>query len=224
MKFVGVLPSIWAEWTDLCVASMDSTLWNETIVVDNVAPNPNRGVAASWNLGVDALYERDADWLVIISAATRFGSPGGLDFLAHLEDAVGTEWAIEAGECPRQRGIGFGWHLIAFPRLTFDRVGRFDENFWPAYWEDCDFGHRIRCATPAWQPGPDPLWPKVDVDADLEGFAHGVKLAGVESMPHRLAAYYARKWGGPPSAEEYVRPFGDQKLGLDWWPPIAPPG
>lgn len=222
MSLVAVLPSIWPEWTDACLASMTSPrLAAFTLLLDNTVENA--GVAASWNVGARAVLDSQADWLVIISAAVRFGAPGGADFVEALEEAPAEAWALEAGECPRQRGIGFGWHLIGFRRSTFERVGLFDENFWPAYWEDCDFGHRIRCATPSWQPGPAPLWPKVEIDADLAGFAHGVKLAGIESQPRRLAAYYSEKWGGPPAHEEFCTPFGDPALPLSWWPPQGDP-
>lgn len=216
MTFVAVLPSIWPEWTSLCLASMDNDIRNHLLVIDNTVTN--RGVARSWNMGVERMRTENAEWLIVVSAAVRFGPPGGLDLVAELDRSGGGEWAIEAGECPRQRGIGFGWHLIAFRSSTFDRVGVFDENFWPAYWEDLDFGHRIRCATPSWQPGPDPIWPKVDVDADLAGFAHGKTLAGVEVPVEPLRSYFARKWGGLAGDEWYDRPFGDPKLGLDYWP------
>lgn len=216
MKYTAILPSIWPEWSKLCVDSMAPSMRGQLVIVDNT--NVNLGVAASWNLGVGHMRRNDAEWLIVVSAATRFGPPGGLDFVAHLEAASGDEWAIEAGECPRQPGIGFGWHLIAFPARTFARVGTFDENFWPAYFEDLDFGHRIRCAVPEWTPGPDPIWPKVDVDADLAGFAHGKVLAGVEVPVDPLVRYFSRKWGGLIGETMYDRPFGDPKNGLDYWP------
>jgi hypothetical protein len=225
VSFVAVLPSIWPEWTELCLASMSYELLSQTVVVDNAAPNRNLGVAASWNVGARILQQQEADWLVIISAAMRFGAPGGRDFLAELDAAPAEAWAIEAGPCPRWPGMGFGWHLIAFRASTFERVGLFDENFWPAYFEDLDFGHRIRCAS-GWAAGEEPMWPKVDVDADLAGFAHGIHLAGVEQDPSGLIRYYSRKWGVPPGAPAsevfYTNPFGDPKFPLSYWPEPDP--
>lgn len=216
MNFVAILPSIWPEWTNLCLDSMSSRLAAFTIVVDNTVEN--RGVPASWNIGARYTLETDAEWCVIISAAVRFGEPGGLDFLAALDHAEGGEWAIEAGECANDPTIGLGWHLIGFRRSTFERVGLFDENFFPGYFEDLDFGHRIRCATPSWQEGPDPLWPKVNVDADLAGFAHGKRLAGVDVPIDPLVRYFSRKWGGLVGQTMYDRPFGDPKNDLGYWP------
>lgn len=223
-SFVAVLPSIWPPYTHACVETMAPGLVEHLHVIDNAGLR-NLGVAASWNVGARAMYAVEAEWLVIVSAGMRFGSPGGLDFIAALERATGGEWAIEAGACPTDPTYGFGWHLIAFPRRTFDRVGLFDENFWPAYFEDLDYGHRIRCAS-GWELGNDPMWPKVEVDATLASFAHGIHLAGIESDPTALIRYYSRKWGIAPGAPDsevfYTSPFGDPKLGLDFWPAPDP--
>jgi hypothetical protein len=215
VKFVAILPSIYEPWTDVCIASMGRPFRDNLEVWDNTGHN--RGVAVAWNHGVTIMRAREADWLVIVSAGMRFGLPGGTDFLVHLSEAGKGTWAAEAGLQPHRPGHGFGWHLIGIRSTTFDRVGVFDENFF-AYYEDNDFGHRVRCATPEWEPGPDPLWPKVDpVDATLAGYAHGIRLGGAVSDPNIGAGYYRRKWGGPPSCEEYMTPFGGSH-GLDWWP------
>ena len=198
---------------------MSPRLLLRTKVYDNTVRN--RGVAVAWNYGALRMREEDADWLVVISAAMRFGAPGGDDFLDHVDRSDPDAWAVEAGECPRQPGHGFGWHLIAFPRRTFDRVGDFDENFF-AYYEDNDFGHRVRCAAD-WTPGVDPVWPKVDVDADLAGYAHGIRLGGVISDPNKAVAYYRSKWGGPPSCEEWTTPFGEDRPLSFWRPPNRQP-
>lgn len=213
MSFVAILPSIWNPYTDECLASMGGALRAGTHVYDNTVHN--RGVARGWNAGVDLMRERDAEWLVVVSASMRFGEPGGADFLAHLDDAEGDEWAVEAGEQPHRPGHGFGWHLIAFPRRTFDRVGLFDENFF-AYYEDNDYGHRIRCAS-GWEPGLDPIWPKVPVDATLTGYGHGAQMAGLWFDAKVPLTYYRQKWGGPPSCEEWCRPF-NRDVPLSWWP------
>lgn len=208
MSFVAVLPSIWPPYTEACLTSMAPELRTQILVVDNAPPNPNLGVAASWNRGVDLCRDAEADWLVIVSAAIRFGPPGGLDFLAELDVHPGAA-AIEAG-------WGLGWHLIAFQRQTLERAGRFDENFWPGYYEDLDYSRRIRLAGLTHEP--PPFWVKVDVDAYVASFAHAERFAGVKADAPRLVAYYEAKWGGPPGQETFTHPFGDQARGLDWWP------
>ena len=201
-EYVAVLPSIHPPWTDRCLAGLAPEIRDRLLIVDNTIRN--RGVAASWNLGIRRMYEAEADWTIILSAALRFGEPGGMDFVAELDtDAV----AIEAGH-------GIGWHLIAFPRRVFDRVGMFDENFF-AYWEDIDFARRVSLGFAL----TDPYWAKVSVDVAIAGFSHGVALAGVKVDNVRLENYYKAKWGGPKGGETNDRPFDDPARGLDWWPP-----
>ena len=36
------------------------------------------------------------------------------------------------------------WHCIGFTRKTFDKVGMFDEQFYPGYYEDNDYGYRLK--------------------------------------------------------------------------------
>ena len=111
--------------------------------------------------------------------------------------------AVEAAQ-------GIGWHLIAFHRRVFETVGRFDENFWPAYYEDIDFGRRM------WLGFAQQQWPRIHCDVSLAGFSHGVDLGGAVIDNDKLAAYYAEKWGGPKGEETYHRPFGNRPI--HWWP------
>lgn len=200
MSYVMVVPSIHRPWTEACLEHCRL----EPFIVDNT--ETNRGVAASWNLAADRMIERRADWLILCSAAIRFNRDfGGLDVLDALE-RHGSAYAVEAG-------LGLGWHLIAFHRRAFELVGRFDENFWPAYFEDNDFARRLIVALD----GRSPEWPKVTFEVGLQGFSHGVELGGARIDPGLLRRYYLSKWGGPPAEERFARPF-DTAVPLWWWP------
>lgn len=188
------------------------------VVVFNT-PAHNRGVAGSWNLGVREMYRAGHDWLVICSAAVRFGEAGGLDFIPALYDAPDIGHGIRAVEADD----GLGWHLIAFHRSVFQRVGYFDENYWPAYHEDNDLSYRIQLAYGVDSRAPDfagPLWPKVTVDATLDQVAHGIKRGGVSVDLVELERYYVRKWGGTSTHETFKTPF-DSGHPVSWWPQPA---
>lgn len=201
MTFVAVLPGIFDPWTERCIRTMSKELLLSLVVVDNTIENI--GVSASWNLGIDRMFDTDADWLVILSAAMRFGTRGGSDFIEEMEkhpDAI----AVEAGH-------GLGWHCIGFPRSTIERVGRFDPVF-PAYFEDIDYGRRVHLAWPEIEP---PYWVKTsNLDLAFAGFSHGVDLAGVEVDNDVLRRAYIKKWGGDKGEEEFDRPYDDPTL--DW--------
>lgn len=197
MSHVAVLPSIHKPWTDRCLRGC----LLDPMVVDNT--QHNRGVAASWNLGIDEVERTGADWLVIISAAIRFGPPGGYDFLEAL-DANPDALAVEAAQ-------GIGWHLVAISRRTIETVGRFDENFWPAYYEDIDYGRRM------WLAFNQEQWPRVHVDVSIAGVSHGVDLGGAVIDNELLQTYYRRKWGGDKGEETLTAPFGSHPI--NYWPP-----
>jgi hypothetical protein len=185
-----VLPSIYPEWTEACLATCKI---QPVYLVDNT--EVNIGVASSWNLGIRRMIAYDHDWLVILSAGVRFGESGGRDFMEYLMGS--DDIAVESQ---------LGWHLIAFSRELIEKVGYFDENFYPAYYEDLDYAWRVKLAydlTP-------PYWPKVEVDATLAGVAHGVKKAGVRVDSEKLEAYFEKKWGKRPAdlrLDGYTEPF-----------------
>lgn len=207
---VVVLPSVWPAWTDACLATMHSEFRARTLIVDNTVEN--RGVAASWNLGVDRLEAEHAGWLVLLSAAVRFGPPGGLDFLARLDEHP-SAIAVEAHP-------HFGWHCIGIAGHALRTVGRFDENFWPGYWEDNDWSHRARCV---YNLDPEAgYWTKVPVDATDAGWGHALEHAGVVADPDALMGYYRAKWGGLSPDEPWCTPYGDPGLPIDYQGP--PPG
>lgn len=108
-------------------------------------------------------------------------------------------------------------NCIAFARQTIEQVGYFDENFWPAYFEDNDYGYRIRIVAERTFDR-RLLWPKVPTDAQLVAVAHGIEQAGVRVEFTRLESYLVSKWGGKPSQERFVHPFSDPSKGPDWWP------
>lgn len=202
MSYAAVLPSVYQLWTDRCWSTMSDELKDNLILVDNTSDN--LGVAGSWNLGVNKVLNGQLDWLVIISAAVRFGMPGGKDFI-ELLDVKLDRIALEAAH-------GIGWHLIAFRREVFEKVGLFDENFYPAYYEDIDFGRRVSLGFDL----DPPYWEKVSVDVAIAGFAHGINLGHVQASDKSMLGYYTKKWGDKPGYERWNRPFGDKEL--SWWP------
>lgn len=183
MKALWVIPSIDPAWRDACLATLKTPNW---LILNNAAPNPNRGVSASWNLGVDAARALHAEHLIICSEAVRFGEPGGLDFEAALTGPVTT-----AGMT--------GCHLLGIATATLEHIGGFDEQFF-AYYEDTDW---LRRATLA---GVMAHATQVHVDATDAGVAHS--LAWVDVNFGALATRYAAKWGGPPGHETWLTPYG----------------
>ena len=149
MRFVdpATVPILTAGHGRPDIASVHGYDWttgtpNVRLTVVYNKPESNLGVAGSWNVGVAQMFEYGYDWLVVCSAAARFGPPGGQDlttFLNEASQAIPRPKVIEAGR-------DLGWHLIAFHRDTLQRVGPFDPIFDPAYYEDRDWSVRFQRA------------------------------------------------------------------------------
>ena len=164
----------------------------------------NLGVASSWNLISRTAFDRGRDWVFI----------GSNDTMLHAGSLKATV------ELPKAGDIAI-WHLHAFDfflinRACVERVGWFDENFYPAYKEDQDYSYRCELARLR----------RVDVDG--AGGDH-VGSATIRSDPEyaRLNAdthcnwnanHYRMKWGGDVGNEVYRHPYNNPEHDHKWWP------
>lgn len=223
-KALIVIPYVHKPYFDKCMATLDPFL--DVLPIDNT--KRNLGVAESWNRGIDAVKEDSSyDWLVVCSAAMRFGSSMGNDMIrqldAHLGDNVirfAEDWIkeqeFERGKNPSWYEGVFYWHCTALSRVTLGAVGYFDPNFYPIYFEDTDYDLRIK-KTGIY--GTDIILP---IDAVSKSIGHSIELAGVKSPSEPLVAYFAEKWGrhpGAPQLGSYDRPFNDPNNSLAYFPP-----
>ena len=212
-----VLPVILTETADLCVdsllregnaAEIDPA---DILIVDNtregldgryplrIYRDPdghNLGVARSWNIGAREVIERDLDYLVCMSASMLFGPLMHTSWTRQMQ----TFWGAKVIEAD-----GHSWHLIALHRSCFDKVGLFDENLYPAYFEAEDWCYRMRMV--GWEQGFIRVW----VNALSQGVALHNQIVSCPAAP--LLDYMARKWGGPKGSETFVLPFGNRPLG-----------
>ena len=92
----------------------------------------NLGVAAAWNLGIKLTPH--APWWMIVNFDVTF-PPGSLARFAEVQTGG---LVLSAAQPP--------WACFAIHDETVMHVGLFDEGFYPAYWEDCDYERRVRAA------------------------------------------------------------------------------
>jgi GT2 family glycosyltransferase len=155
-------------------------------LVTYIDPGFNLGVAASWNFIIRA--RPAAPWWLIVNADIEF-APGDLDHLCE---------AMEVTE-PRLACL-YEFGAFGINQAAVDKVGWFDENFHPIYFEDNDY--RRRC-----------LLAGVPVVNLLSGTKHdnsatiasGYAAHNQRTFP-RNQAYYIHKWGGPPGYETVNAP------------------
>jgi hypothetical protein len=214
MKYVACLPFKVKEFRD---EFMKTCKLDNLLEIDNT--ENNIGIMASHNLAIKKMYDEDADWLIVMSAAIRFGESGGLDLVEHLGK---TEHKIVEAS-----GV-YGWHLIAFHRTVIDAVGEWDTNFTPYGYDDLDYSMRIQKTFTGSHPGNDRsyLWAKEKFDVSDTIMAHSIKIGGLTSSPEHeeaLRKYYKAKWGFFPGGEKsiddiYNHPFNNPNNNIKYFP------
>lgn len=113
---------------------------NRIIVIDNgrqlgsqegvtvVTPSTNLGVAASWNLLLSMIHPLPA---IILN-----------DDCEVAKDTFRLMMSVQ-GPC---LVTACGWSCFRHDYEVRQRVGSYDESFWPAYYEDSDYAHRMKLA------------------------------------------------------------------------------
>src|SRR5690606_3352243 len=108
------------------------------------------------------------------------------------------------------RGDQNAFSLFLITKKCLELIGPFDENFWPAYYEDNDYVKRMRLAgydhicVPGchyWHEGSGTV--KAKSARELQEHNKNFK---------KSSAYYVRKWGGLPYQEKYDAPFNKSEL------------
>jgi GT2 family glycosyltransferase len=187
---------------------------------------------ASHNKGIEFMKEKNADWLIIMSAAIRFGKNGGFDFIDVLENNP-NHYVIHAGtpnsplsidqtklkhqkNKEYQNGV-YGWHLTAFSKDVFENIGTWDENFSPYGYDDIDLSVRIQKHYKG-RAG----WGTFPVQVSDTTMSHSISLGGLKTLDEPKASYFKRKWGvnagGSNIDDYYDNPFNDVTKPLSWWP------
>lgn len=173
----------------------------------------NVGVSRSWNEGALNCYRDGADVVVVANDDILFGD-GDLPRLARAALDQPDRYAVLCGgfhsgfghEVPSHGFSCFAWNPVALEVL-----GCFDENLFPAYFEDCDYSRRAvlaglkagECAgANVVHEGSSTI--KRDPERNRQN--HVTFAANSE--------YYQRKWGGGPHHEENRSPFNEPGLGL----------
>lgn len=170
--------------------------------------HPNAGCAGAWNETIK-LFPNAPYW-VLVNNDIQF-APGDLARMA--------EACREDKPMP---GCFYANHGASFWAVTergVAEVGLFDENFYPAYLEDCDWSRRADLLQV----------PRVNVQGCASVHGDG-RLTGSCTVNSELAlreqnirthqgnfSYYVEKWGGRNEKETFRRPFDNPDWPLSHW-------
>lgn len=125
------------------ISRVKTALPGLNIIVHSLDYNP--GSAAGFNVGLRELAaSRDASWCLVVNSDISF-YPGVLGRLAKgVEEKLIEDPFFGLGFT--SLCCGSEWSAVVFTRKVVDKVGLFDENFYPAYYEDDDYAIRTYLA------------------------------------------------------------------------------
>ena len=174
----------------------------------------NRGLAKSWNEGILAGYAAGAD-MVIVSNDDILPSDGDLEALATAaieRCAIGDLVYVVDGTCfdvQKDKITTSEFGCFAITPLALETIGMFDEQFFPIYWEDVDYGYRARISGLK-------IFTVADTYIVHTGSATIERVASLMDQHHFTFVanqnYYKRKWGGTQGKETYKKPFNDLRF------------
>lgn len=160
-------------------------------------PGRNIGVAASWNRILRYAHGRGEP--VVISNDDVVLSRGAFEELCEM---------LYAGKYDFVNGLG--WALFGQTAACTEKAGYYDENFYPAYYEDCDYDIRLKLAGV----------PRGQIASPVEhvGWATTRELQNQSEHNEWLRRnyeYFCQKWGGAPGSESFTSPF-DGRPPANW--------
>lgn len=181
----------------------------------------NKGVAAAWNFGIkQAIKKFNSQYFLIVNTDVLL-HPDSIDVLIDglrglkLDLVSGTDvsgsvsFADDIFDLPLP-GLGENpetpeFSCFMLKKATIDKVGYFDEKFFPAYFEDNDYHYRMRLAGLKAVRHSRALYfhwgSRTIQDND--------KIKSQSNLGYMANRdYYIKKWGGKPGAEKFSTPFG----------------
>lgn len=172
----------------------------------------NAGVAGAWNRFFDGA-------MVHIEGGHRYDDVRDIviandDLVAHsycvsnLIDAslnypdVDMFYATDADDPESEKNH---FSMFYLRRSAYAKIGPFDESFWPAYYEDCDYGYRMKLLGIKTMRVPHAQYTHVGSATYKSYDEERRKLH--DRHTRQIQMYYCGKWGALPGREIYTTPF-----------------
>ena len=186
-----------------------------------VLRNDQNILARAWNIGFTHALDRGADYVLLINLDLCFHHQFITNLVLFAEQhpetllwsGVGWPEHTTLNQAPLLHDVkhGVDFSCVLCDRLLFEKMGKFDEQFAPAYHEDSDMLYRLQLA------GIMPLstsaarfyhLQQVTIKCAIEN----QDLSFVTSIRKHLDSsmeLYRAKWGGYPGHEQFVVPYGN---------------
>jgi len=151
----------------------------------------NLGVAASWNLLCNKIFE-NSDYAVILNDDIYLGY-GTETIRSSIQKCNSNQIFLRSEN---------SWSMFIISKEMYQTIGKFDEIFYPAYYEDSDYIYRMNLAGI-----------RQIIDKSLNPFEYRISST-YEKAPDLVneamqtnRERYIKKWGGLPLLETYTMPY-----------------
>lgn len=151
--------------------------------------NKNKGVGASWNQICDRLFAKGCTHIVILNDDIYLGKRWH-----EIRDLI-----LKKPESLIRASID--WCAFIIPKSIYEKVGKFDECFYPAYYEDKSYEYRMKLKGVNMYKTPDLIPYEYRSSSSLE------KDPSILEYSKKNKKLYIEMWGGEPEREKYKTPF-----------------
>lgn len=170
----------------------------------------NLGCGAAMNIGLRKIESDGLDYVIILSPSALFTNSiqDFVDIIEEREKKEKNYYYLTVANMKTDL------HAFAVTKRCVDEVGLYDENFYPVYYDDTDYGYRMSLIG-----AQKTLCYPPRISQDLGG---GVKSdEGIFNLywvnVNHIHDYYVRKWGGEHTQELFKTPFNDPNKSIKDW-------
>ncbi len=170
----------------------------------------NIGCSGAMNIGLRKVLDENLDYVIILSPSALFEN-SVQDFVDIIEERERTErnyYYLTVAN------LQTDLHAFAITKRCVEEVGLYDENFYPVYYDDTDYGYRMGLIGAK----KTLVYPK-RISQDLGGgLKHDARAFALYwANVNHIHDYYVRKWGGEAGQEVFKTPFNDPKMTVKDW-------
>lgn len=175
-----------------------------------IDPGYNMGVAGSWNFFINNFINIDGE--VYITQDDIEFKPGALELLYSISKKENNDFVY-----------GYFMGAFIYKKSGFKKIGYFDENFYPAYYEDADFCYRTKMHD-YFNPNDTfkIAWSDPDLFLHHGGATQTIKDDDKKPSDYHMnilknSNYYGSKWGGTSGSETYKNPYNFNFINYKTW-------
>jgi GT2 family glycosyltransferase len=150
--------------------------------------NENYGVAKSWNYLCNKIFEKN-DYALILNDDIYLGTKK-----TDIENLIKQKPDKLIKATP-------DWCAFIMPKSVYQRIGKFDECFYPAYYEDKSYEYRVKLAGLSIIKSPI-LNPVVYKTSQTLEF-----MPSIHELSKKNKKIYIEMWGGEPEREKFKKPY-----------------